>query len=151
MVPTETPLLPDATASAQLDPSHPAGEAEVPDDGNLSSSSSGEESEENEECKEEGSQGGKQRASQGRSGREPKRSRRYQFKPVRATARCGVCKTCLNPGLKKACETVRKQQEVRQQREGALSRSRSRSVSPPKPPIPTPGAGRGGAAGGTAW
>ncbi len=39
------------------------------------------------------------------------RKRNNTFKRVRSTERCGKCRTCLNPHLKKACETIRAQQQ----------------------------------------
>lgn len=39
-----------------------------------------------------------------------RRKRRNLFQRVRSSERCGTCRTCLNPQLKKACETIRAQQ-----------------------------------------
>lgn len=61
----------------------------------------------------------------------PPAKRQNKFKPVKATERCGHCRTCLNPHLKKACETVRSRMGT------GVGSTSARSSSPPSPSATT--------------
>jgi hypothetical protein len=70
------------------------------------------------------------------------RTRVNLFPIVRSTARCGVCKACLNPGWKKACD-LRRREMLAAQAEAQAARAQAQAQAgapvteaPAAPPLP---------------
>lgn len=66
------------------------------------------------------------------------KKRQTMFKRIRSSERCGKCHTCLNPQMKKACETVRARQLAGQDGQDGMPPARHRSKRSPSPTAPSP-------------
>lgn len=65
----------------------------------------------------------------------PKPKRKRKYKPIPANERCGTCHTCLNPQLRKACETRRREMQALEEPETKIAKKRLVGEVPKTTPV----------------